>query len=383
MYSENLEDLLNDGFSKKFADYYLGLAKNEYLNPAYSNDYVEWAHSKGFLAESASAYNLSENNITNYLSDYDYYKIWPLNSWNRIWINDKLTLKYMLDNTEFSSVMPNYYYYTAQDGLKKLVDAPDKNSAPDVAEFKRVLKMVGEFACKPCNGTTSQGFFKMSYNDGKIFVDSNELQDDELESFLDAHRNYVFTEYLHPSELFKQYSEKIHTLRIVTVNENGCNPIIIGGYLRLPHKLSGEANYAFLASGNSNAFNVCVDVNYDSGEFESGYKIYNNHKEKVDLHPDTGVSLSGRIENYDLLKETIFGIAKRFSCIEYMGFDIGITNNGFKIMEINSHPGIKYMQIFTPFLQDGEWTRDYYLKKISYVDTLPSEMKKKRNDIVR
>ena len=72
---------------------------------------------------------------------------------------------------------------------------------------------------------------------------------------------------------------------------------------------------------------------------------------------------SGRIENYDLLKETILDIAKRFRCIEYMGFDVGIIDNDFKIMEINSHLGIKYMQIFTPFLREGEWTRDYYLKK--------------------
>lgn len=383
MYSENLEDLLKDGFSKKFADYYLGLAKNEYQNPAYSNDYVEWAHSKGFLAESASAYNLSENNISEYLSDYDYYKIWPLNSWNRIWINDKLTLKYMLDNTEFTSIMPKYYYYTAQDGLKKLVDAPDQNMAPDVAEFKSVLKTLGEFACKPCNGTTSQGFFKMSYSNGKFYVDGEALQDNAFETFLEAHSNYVFTEYLHPSELFKQYSEKIHTLRIVTVNEKGCNPIIIGGYLRLPHKLSGEANYAFLASDNPNAFNVCVDVDFDSGDFGLGYKTYNNHKEKVDFHPDTGISLSGHIGNYELLKETVLGIANRFSCIEYMGFDIGITDNGFKVMEINSHPGIKYMQIFKPFLKEGEWTREYYLKKISEIDALTSEMKEMRNGIVR
>ena len=76
------------------------------------------------MAESVAAYGLRENKIADYLSDYDYYRIWPLNSWNRIWINDKLTLKYMLADTEYSDFMPKYYYYMTPKGLKKLLDAP-------------------------------------------------------------------------------------------------------------------------------------------------------------------------------------------------------------------------------------------------------------------
>ena len=166
MRSEKMDELLKDGFSKKFASYYLGLAQKEYNNPAYSTDFVKWSHSHGFLAESAAAYGLTENNLSYFLSDYDYYKIWPINSWTRIWINDKLTLKYLLANTKYGSIMPKYYYYTTPKGLKKLLDAPKQLESPSIEEFKAVLAEVGQFACKPCNGTTSLGFFRMSF-DGK------------------------------------------------------------------------------------------------------------------------------------------------------------------------------------------------------------------------
>lgn len=33
-----------------------------------------------------------------------------------------------------------------------------------------------------------------------------------------------------------------------------------------------------------------------------------------------------------------------------MGFDIGVTDKGFKYMEINSHPEIDYLQMYRPFL---------------------------------
>lgn len=382
MKSEIIDDLLADGFSKKFASYYLNLAMKEYDNPAYSHEFVHWAHENGFLAESAAAYGMSDDNKQDYLSDYDFYKIWPVNSWNRIWINDKLTLKYLLANTEFSDIMPKYYYYTTSNGLKKLLDAPNQDLNPSTEEFKNVLASVGEFACKPCNGTTSLGFFRMSYDGNSFFVNDEKLKENEFEDFLKKHNNYVFTEYLRPSKQFEVYSPHIHTLRVVTVNVGGNNPVVIGGYLRIPNKESGEANYIIIGKDNLEKFNVVVNVNYDSGEFGPAKMTYANRTVIVDTHPDNGVSLHGIIDNYSELKEKIIGIARRFSTVELMGFDIGITNNGFKCMEINSHPGIKYMQIFTPLLRD-EFTKEYFTKKINEIDKLSAEEKKRRNGIER
>ena len=382
MRSEKLELLLKDGFSKKFATYYLGLAQKEYDNPAYSRDFVQWSHAHGFLAESASAYGLTEANVANYLSDYDFYKIWPLNSWTRIWINDKLTLKYMLANTLYTDFMPKYYYYSTTNGLRKLIDAPNQDAAASVEEFKRVLSSVGELACKPCNGTTSLGFFRMSYDGGRFFVNEDELKEEDFEQFLRQYPNYVFTEYLKPSMQFSVYSHHIHTLRIVTVNESGNDPAIIGGYLRIPNKMSGEANYIIIGKDNLEKFNVVVDVNFNTRGFGPAKLTYANRAVVTELHPDNGIPLLGKIENYTVLKETVLGIARRFSTIEFMGFDIGVTDKGFKCMEINSHPGIKYMQIFRPLFLE-QFTQDYFSKKISRIDSLPSEEKKKRNSILR
>ena len=382
VYSENLNEMLNDGCSRKFASYYLNLAKEEYNNPAYSNDFVRWAHSRGFLAESAAAYGISEDNCSSYLSDYDYYKIWPVNSWTRIWINDKMTLKYLLANTAYSDFMPKYYYYSTPKGLKKLLDAPNQNIAPSINEFTSVLASVGEFACKPCNGTTSLGFFRMSYDGKRYFINNKEINEEEIEQLLERYPNYIFTEYLRPCKQFEVYSPHIHTLRIVTVNETGNIPVIIGGYLRIPHKNSGEANYIIINRDTPDIFNIFIKVNFDTGEFGPGKKIYANRAVDIDCHPDNGYSLHGFIENYDTLKETVLGIATRFSTVELMGFDIGITDHGFKCMEINSHPGIKYMQIFAPFFS-VPYLGEYFTKKIMEVDGLSDEEKIKRNMILR
>lgn len=103
-------------FQRNLRKYYINLAEAEYSNPAYEAEYVDWAHSHGFLAESAYAYGLTDATIKDYLSDYDYYKIWPINNWSRIWVNDKLTLKLMLSDKELEGFMPKYYFYSVDGG---------------------------------------------------------------------------------------------------------------------------------------------------------------------------------------------------------------------------------------------------------------------------
>ena len=384
MKSTNLKNLLNDGFTRKFATYYLDLVEKEKSNSVYNQEYVRWAHERGFLAESAYAYGLNDDNYKKYLSDYDFYKIWPLNNWTRIWINDKLTLKYILGEEKYKDFMPKYYFYTAQEGLKFLSDYPyDRKSNDSIMDsVKKILQEVGELACKPCNGTTSLGFFKLSFYDNKYYINDEIVTEESLEMFVSEHTNYVFTEYLRPSDVFSKYSPMIHTLRLVTLNTDGENPEIIGGYLRIPNEKSGVANYVVLNDENQDKFNIFLEIDIKTGEYSNAKQIYLNKVKDVTKHPDTGVVFNGEIKEYDKLKNIILDIATKFNTITYMGFDIGITDDGFKCMEINSHPGIKYMQIFKSLYAD-EKNKEFFEQKISIVDGLSEEEKKARNGILR
>ncbi len=379
--SKNLEDLLKDGFSRKYADFYLNILETEKKQQVYDRAFMEWAHSKGFCAKNAMLYGLTEENYTEFLSDYDYYRIWPLNSWTRIWVNDKMTLKYMLANTDLGDIMPKYYYYTSPNGLRALVDNPYLDQFADVNQFIKLLSEVKVFACKPCNGTASVGFFKMEYKDGKYFVDNKELIEEEIPAFLEKHKNFVFTEFLKPAGVLGEINPQIHTLRIVTINSDGYNPQIVGGYLRIPNNPSFSANYITLEE-NHNEYNIFVDFNFETGEFFDAKKVFIDKVVDINEHPITKVSLNGQIENYGQLKDKILRIAQLFNNIEYMGFDIGVTETGFKCMEINTHPGIGYMQLFKP-LFNSESVKSYYNNKIEAIDAMTDEQKASRNSIVR
>lgn len=118
----SIDYFVKNGMSEKFAKYYVSCIEAEKSHPLYDKEYAEWALSKGFLFSSAKAYGLSEINFKEYLSDEDFYTVWPLNGWTRIWVDDKMTLKYMLQGTRFSSVMPRYYFYSTPNGVNPLID---------------------------------------------------------------------------------------------------------------------------------------------------------------------------------------------------------------------------------------------------------------------
>lgn len=374
-----LGQLKTEGWTDKMYKWYCDTIEKEKTETCFDKDYLKWAHAHGFYAENACSYSLNEQNSSDYLSDFDYLKVWPLNGWTRIWVNDKMTLKYMLANTEFDKLMPKYYYYSTPKGLRSLVDNPFQDSSEE--HFIEVLKRVGEFACKPCNGTTAIGFVKLTYKDGAFYINSERVESADVIKFVNEHPNYVFTEYLRPSKDFVCYSDLIHTLRLVTLNE-GSQARIIGGYLRLPCNNTGEANYSVLDGSDTEKYNLFVNIDINTGEYGNAVKTFANRIEPCIKHPDSGVEIKGIIKDYSKLKETVLSVANRFNTLEWLGFDIGVTDNGFKCMEINTHPGIKYMQIFKPLLSD-DVLKDYFSRRLWEINQLSETEKKNRAKILR
>ena len=69
---KTVDELMDDGFTVKMAHYYSDCMRRERESGIWDKRYIDWAHSRGFFAESAAAYKLADSNKGEYLSDYDY-----------------------------------------------------------------------------------------------------------------------------------------------------------------------------------------------------------------------------------------------------------------------------------------------------------------------
>lgn len=315
-----------------------------------------WALRRGFLPDKISLFKLTEDNFSDYLSDYNYFIMHPLNNHFAFWINDKLTLKYMLQkplciNKEkgiYMDLMPEYYLYIENDGhYSYLMDAPD-NIARDESFLYNLLKEKLILALKPSRGEGGCGFYKLEYLDDTIILNGNKLSMDEWDDFKDKLSGYIVTEYvMQHHELAEICPTSACTLRVVTCKTNrhydGGKTEVLISYARFGTEKSKNTS-------NLSAGGVGVKFDFDTGEYaDCMYRkgvLKDGEDFKVYAHPDNGISLKGKkLPNWELVRDSVFAVCDCLSSLDYLGFDIIVTETGVKICEINSLPGIDCEQL--------------------------------------
>lgn len=358
------------GLDKKRADYFVKLLIAGWNASSHSAEDLRWVIENGFLPEMLDI-GITRENYTEWFSIEKYFRLHPLNNHFAIWVNDKITLKYMLQKPfeidgKKADVMPEYYLYIENDGhYSYLPDAPasiEKNR-----DFLlNLLKNKGELAVKPSNGAGGLGFVWMKYKDNNILWNNTTLTESEFNDRISNLTGCIVTEFIHQHpDLDKIYSESAMTLRIIAVRNREDNftvsdisPIV--SYARFGTAKSNTAS-------NLSAGGIGVTLNYDSGRLEkTGYgfpRFYKNFT--FEKHPDSGQAFSGfQLPNWDFVKKCVSAISKHLSSLEYFGFDIIITKEGCKLCEINTLPSLDFDQIFAgPLYKNIEATRFFERKE--------------------
>lgn len=372
------EDLLKDGFCALRAKAYLQGLENERKAALFDADYIEWAQSHGFKAWTCKMYGLEiGDSLDGYLSDYDYHRSFPLNSWERIWVNDKLTLKLVLNGTGCSHLMPDYYYYSTPRGLMPLSDTPFGNSE---VNFLSCLKKFGKLACKPNNGAGASGFCVLDYFDDCFYINGKMVSEAQIIEFVKNNPNYLFTEYLYPDEFWATYSDKVHTIRINVLNPRGNEPVIVNSHMRIPTsncEVSNRVNYE-----TEEEANLYVQINHETGAMQNATLCYASHFQKIDKHPDTNAPLDVFVNGYRECAAAAIQVCRLMPNLEWLGFDFAVTNRGIKIMEINTHADHTVDQMGKPGLS-RRVIADYFAQKLAAIDNMTDEQRLQRNAIQR
>ena len=320
-----------------------------------SADKKIWSIKKGFRPTRLIQYDLTESNYNDFLSDVDYYRMHPLNNHFAFWINDKITLKYVLpEDVELESgekmrLMPRYYLYVENDGhYTYLMDSPqyiskDENYLVNLLRDKKVLAM------KPSNGAGGKGFIKAEYKDGLYYINGKEVNETELRSeFLDIN-GYLVSEYFYQhSQLREVWPQSENTLRIVAVRNyddqySGGKIDIISSYVRFGSVVSkGVCNMA------AGGLNLSFDFETGKyGDFMNRHRLFcPDGNIRFSEHPDTHVSLTGKfLPNIEKVKASVYALCNHLSSLEYFGIDIIVGENDVIICEVNTLPGLDSIQI--------------------------------------
>ncbi len=287
-----------------------------------------WAYRRGFLSSDIDDYGLTETNYRQFLSNRDYYRLYPLNGLFDKWIDDKVTTKYILQ--PFNSYMPRYYCLIAdKDLIMPLMDS-DGNSPATAEAIVDLLMSENNLALKLVYSQSGIGFHKISYTDDGFSINNNIVDRTKMLQFIEGLEGYIVTEYIRSHhEISRIYSVSPNTARVMVVNEDGRHPVIANAFMRFGTARSGVVD-------NVTGGGIAAIVDVETGRFHDALKIEDHHTVKCVLHPDTHLKIEGILPHWELIKTKLIEISRYLSELRFMGYDIVITEEGFKILEINS-----------------------------------------------
>ncbi len=364
---EKLLDLLRqEGMDYKWSKMFVKKLSDD--EKAFNADEAtkQWALSRGFYPGRVELYGLNEDNYRNYLPDYGYFMIHPINHHFKMWVNDKLTLKYVLNSNGCDDTMPEYYLYVENNGnYTYLMDAPS-SVAKDENFIYNLLKEKGTLAMKPNSGTSGGvGFVKLVYQDGQLFANNKPIEKAEFDDIVSNLKNHIVTEYAYQhKDLSRIWPSSECTLRVIMVKRPYKTPYqgsgwhCIVSYARFGTNISGGASN--LSSGG-----IGIGFDFQTGKFKDfgiRYRRFCADGEwKCYQHPDTHVVWKDTgLPNWTFVRNKIEQVCEHIGSLDYLGFDVIITPNGLKFCEINTHPAADYEQVMCAPILSGKDAQDFF-----------------------
>jgi len=292
-----------------------------------------WAWKRGFLSFRIHQYGLTEDNYSKYLSELEYHWLNRINNYTQKWINDKTTFRYALE--PFKKHLPEYYFLVMRRGknicVKSMMDAPEGTPCT-IQAIIDLLREKKEFAFKPSAGTHGDGFYKLVFEENQFFINGELATEEDVIHVLTSQKSfYVVTDYLYLAEELKQiYPASLNTIRVMVVNKDVHEPKIMHAYMRIGASSSGFTDN--IAYGG-----IAAKIDLDTGYFHDGETLVDHVYYPCEVHPDTGVPVCGYVPHWEEIKEGLIEICKTYGELEYLGFDVAVTEDSFKLLEINIH----------------------------------------------
>ena len=367
-YQHFTEELRAAGMNAKAAVFLVNKLKEDEEYSVTTPEEKEWALMRGFFPGRIAFYGLTEENYRDYVPDYHYFMLFPFNHHFRIWINDKLTLKYVLNRQDLKQFMPEYYLYIENDGsYTYLMDCPDE--VPKDEHFIRnLLCRKKKLVMKPNSGTSGGlGFLRLEQKEDLLYVNNRLTDEAEFAGICYSLKNYIVTEYVTQHEALADIWPKSEcTLRVIMYKnvKDRYEPAAwscAASYARFGTEISGG-----VSNISAGGFGVVFD--FDTGLFaERGFRYRRFSPDgswQMWEHPDSHKGWYGsRMPRWEETREAICRICGYISSLSYLAFDIIITSDGMKICEINSLPSMDYEQVMCGPALGKEPFKRFFMEK--------------------
>lgn len=337
-----------------------------------------WLYRRGFLSKSDVLYDLESNDHREYLTDFQrYVRTKRIDGVWTIVLDNKLAFHSLLG--EFPSHRPAVYgllsggsaHVFDRDDERAGVDggpddfavAPSERSA-DREGTKHAVDWIDErlthdekLVLKWFSGGGGENVSIVERTDGRYLIDGEPMERAAFATRIANLENYLVCEFVDQAEYIADiFPDATNTIRAITMYDERSREAFV------PMAIHRIGMPRTAPADNFSTGGLSAEIDLETGRLGSAAEYpVDGELRWHDAHPHTGARIDGRsVPGWDRIREQLCSIARTFSHIPYVGWDLVVTDDGeFQIIEANSYPGVTSMQAHRPLLAD-ERTRRFY-----------------------
>lgn len=371
------------GYSKKGAKIWLRRAYHDLRrNRIVPFSQRVWAYRHGFTSSYMMRFGITRENYRNFIGERDYYFAYPLNGKYNKWINDSVSLQNVFE--PYKEYLPKAYYHLfRRDGetLAVPMDGCPEGYGDTTDEVLRLIQDKGEVMMVPSGGVKYlRRRARVKYRDGMYYYGAAERKLNGkalLKKFSKKPFSLMLIEVIEPNEPFCQLLDDTDAMvRLIIFNELGDNPVIGQASINIsfdrnlvkeqdadvPEEVDKNQDGELDEELDEEEFRrkkMIIPLDLETGEFHYGRIILDRRLVDYTVHPANGQPIKGRVPHWEKIVQMIDHLCRYIPQIEYMGMDIKITPDGFKIIKVLDLPPFSKMFIMSPI------TNDYLKKKVA------------------
>lgn len=323
-----------------------------------------WNFIHGFSKETVHLNGITKENYKSFMSNRQYWWGHPYNGAYSSIIDNKLYLPFLLKN--YPEHTPQYFYYL-KNQIYRMGDG--KFGVESFQDFINLLQEKGRLVLKHTCSSLGQGFHLVEVESsddinlyrGGYLLDKQEINKDDLFKFIYSLKDYVVSEYVQQHKYAQEInSSSLNTIRMLCVWDDEINGFYVA---RCFHRFGSNGSLVDNLGGG----NACLHfVDIETGELEAAGMTNNNNL--GEYYSDTIIHASGKnlaglqIPNFEEVKRKVVEISNSLPFLRYVGWDIAITEDGFKIIEANSLTSLGILQRKGGYLDDTRLRKIFGIK---------------------
>jgi len=306
---------------------------------------------QGYLSQSMLIYPMTAENRHLFVTDYQCSVRTPdINGPYRVLVKDKLMFDMMTQL--FPAIHIPTHGVMDRGNLLYGRKPPEREILMHLAGL---LETRTALVFKPVVGGGGAGIAFLKRHENGFSVNERPMTPDEVRTWLARLRRTLICDHVSQApELAALYPRTTNTVRLLTMWD-GDEPFAASAVLRI-----GTAASYPVDNGMKGGIAAGIDLRSGTVGKAVSFPRRSGRVQWHSRHPDTGQLIEGMtIPRWSEIVPQMMGVCRHVPYLRYIGWDLVVTADGFKLIEGNHFPGLSPNQAHGPLLADPRVFRFY------------------------